>query len=439
MFARPTHPNADVRMRGFAHRATVEQALAWLGDQPNLDGQLTLLPDEHVSLTESAGRVLAHDVVSEVDVPGFDRAMMDGYALCASDTSGATPYNGLPLKILGEALPAQPFDGAVSPGTAVRIMTGSPVPDGADAVLPCEKTETHEKTETDPANVRQVMVQGEVSPGKHVGRRGEDVAAGTVVLRQGRVLRPQDVGVLSSIGVSQVPVVRQPQVNIIATGNELLPPGTRPSGYRVADANSPMLAALVDRDGGQPRFSQCVADEPRQILAALDEEADVVLVSGGSSVGQEDYVASLLAEHGELAIHGVAMRPSSPVGMGTLDGRLVFLLPGNPVSCLCAYDFFAGRALRTLGGRNPNWPYDRKRAVLNRKIVSVVGRVDYARVQLADGRVEPLAISGASMLTSTTRADGFVIVPGDSEGYAEGAEVEVFLYDKDPAPDFPDS
>ena len=249
------------------------------------------------------------------------------------------------------------------------------------------------------------------------------------------MLRPQDVGVLSSIGVAQVTVVRRPRVNIIATGNELLPPGTRPSGYRVADANSPMLAALVERDGGQPSFVRCVADEPQQILAALSEEADVVLVSGGSSVGQEDYVPSLLAEHGELAIHGVAMRPSSPVGMGTLGGRLVFLLPGNPVSCLCAYDFFAGRALRVLGGRNRDWPYDRKRAVLSRKIVSVVGRVDYARVQVVGGRVEPLAISGASMLTSTTRADGFVIVKGDSEGYAEGAEVELFLYDKNLTPD----
>jgi molybdopterin molybdotransferase len=155
----------------------------------------------------------------------------------------------------------------------------------------------------------------------------------------------------------------------------------------------------------------------------------VVLVSGGSSVGQEDFAPGLLAEHGELAFHGLAMRPSSPTGMGRLDGRVVFLLPGNPVSCLCAYDFFAGRAIRLLGGRDAAWPYRSVRLPLARKLVSQVGRVDYARVRLANGLVEPLAISGASILSSTTIADGFVVVPADSEGYPAGAEVEVLLYE----------
>jgi molybdopterin molybdotransferase len=154
----------------------------------------------------------------------------------------------------------------------------------------------------------------------------------------------------------------------------------------------------------------------------------LVLVSGGSSVGREDHVPILLAEHGELAVHGVAMRPSSPTGMGRLGGRLVFLLPGNPVSCLCAYDFFAGRAIRALGGRSREWPYRRVTARLTRKLVSVVGRVDYARVYFDGATAEPLAISGASVLSSVTRADGFVIVPADSEGFPEGAEVEIFLY-----------
>ena len=136
----------------------------------------------------------------------------------------------------------------------------------------------------------------------------------------------------------------------------------------------------------------------------------------------------LLADHGELAIHGIAMRPSSPTGMGRLQGRLVFLLPGNPVSCLCAYDFFAGRAIRALGRRPRDWPYRLIRARLTRKLVSTIGRLDYARVSISAREAEPLAISGASILSSTTRADGFVIVPADSEGYPAGAEVEVFLY-----------
>ncbi|MCG8585888.1 MAG: molybdopterin-binding protein, partial [Pirellulales bacterium] len=165
------------------------------------------------------------------------------------------------------------------------------------------------------------------------------------------------------------------------------------------------------------------------IRDALFCDADIVLVSGGSSVGKEDFVPQLLASEGELAVHGVAMRPSSPAGMGRLGQRLVFLLPGNPVSCLCAYDFFAGPAIRALGGRSPDWPYRITTAPLERKIVSQVGRLDYCRVKLIDGGVEPLAISGASVLSSTTRADGFVVIPDDSEGFAEGSRVDVYLYD----------
>ena len=205
--------------------------------------------------------------------------------------------------------------------------------------------------------------------------------------------------------------------------------GTPPTGYKITDANGPMLAALVERDGSKPITGPIVPDDRAAILNALRDEANVVLVSGGSSVGQDDHVPTLLAEHGELAIHGIAMRPSSPTGMGRLTGKLVFLLPGNPVSCLCAYDFFAGRAIRALGGRSRDWPYRRTTARLARKLVSVVGRVDYARVQVQGTTAEPVAISGASVLSSTTRADGFIVVPADSEGFPDGAEVEVFLYE----------
>ena len=164
------------------------------------------------------------------------------------------------------------------------------------------------------------------------------------------------------------------------------------------------------------------------ILEALQSDADIVIVSGGSSVGIEDLAPMLVAQHGELAVHGIAMRPSSPTGLGRIGHRLVFLLPGNPVSSLCAYDFFAGRAIRALGGRSKEWPYRATHGILTRKISSPIGRLDYARVKIADGLVEPLAIAGASLLSSTTRADGFVIVGDDSEGFAAGAEVKVWLY-----------
>jgi molybdopterin molybdotransferase len=435
--ARQAH--ADVRMVGFAHRHTVDAVLAWL------DAQLQPLGDERVPLRAGAGRVLAETVVSSVDVPGFDRATMDGYAVVAENTDGASSYNRIALAIVGESMPACPFEGTVASGQAVRIMTGAPMPRGADAVLPAEWADAA----PDAAGARLVNALASTSPGKHVGRRGEDIVRGAGVLARGRVLRPQDLGVLSSIGRGDALVCRRPRVRLVITGNELLPSGSPPHGFRIADANGPMLAALVERDGGIVDFPGLVGDEEQAILDAMHAPADVVIVSGGSSVGIEDLAPTLLAIHGELAIHGIAMRPSSPTGLGRLGHRLVLLLPGNPVSSLCAYDFFAGRAIRVLGGRDAAWPYRSVRARLARKISSPIGRLDYARVTVIDEQpgpglaeqpresssesslklVEPLSVGGASLLSSTTRADGFVIVGDDSEGYPAGADVDVWLYD----------
>jgi len=404
----------DVRMRGFARRTTVVDALKWL------DGQAQRLDAETVSLDEAAGRVLAEEAVSRVDVPAFDRSMMDGFAVRAADTLGASPYNRLELNVVGQSMPGSPFDGKLAAGQAVRIMTGAPLPSGADAVLPVELVEFQGD---------RILAQGDVSPGKHVGRVGEDIAAGTTVLTAGRMLRPQDIGVLSSIGVGEVAVLRRPRVRIVVTGNELLPAGSTPTGHKIVDSNGPMLAALVRRDGGIADHPGIVPDRPDYVLKAMQSEADVILVSGGSSVGEEDYAPALLREHGELPIHGLAMRPGSPAGMGRLGQRLVFLLPGNPVSCLFAYDLFAGRAIRVMGGRPADWPYRRTTAPLARKIASTIGRLEFTRVRLLEGRAEPLAIGGSSILSSTTRAHGFVLVPPDSEGYPPDSEVEVFLYD----------
>lgn len=400
-------------MRGFAKRHTVAQALGWL------DAQLRPLEAENVPLGLAAGRVLASPVASEVDVPGFDRATMDGFAVVAASTEGAGPYSRLALTVIGDSMPGRPFDGTVQPGQAVQVMTGAPMPAGADAVLPAEFVE---------AASGQVLALASVSPSRNVGRRGEDVLRGAPILDRGRMLRPQDVGLLSSVGHAQVSVVRRPRVRLVVTGNELLAAGARPHGFQIADANGPMLSALVERDGGVVEFPGLVRDDRQAIVDALTADADVVIVSGGSSVGIEDLAPSLVAELGELAVHGIAMRPSSPTGLGRIGRRLVVLLPGNPVSSLCAYDFFAGRAVRALGGRPTAWPYRSIRARLRRKISSPVGRLDYARVGLVDGMVEPLAVGGASVLSSTTRADGFVIVDDDSEGFAEGTEVDVWLY-----------
>lgn len=411
------HPNADVRMRGFVDKVSVEAARSWLHDELKKLGPVA---SEEASLDEAAARVLAVDVVSEVNVPEFKRAMMDGFAVRASDAEGASPTSPVPLDVLGDCFPGQAFQGKVTAGKSVRAMTGAPLPSGADAVLPVEQTHT---------DAGQVLAEQPIAVGRNVGNVGEDIRAGEVVLRAGRVLRPQDVGVLSSIGVGQVSVAARPRVRIVVTGDELLPAGAKPQADRIVDANGPMLAALISRDGGVPIFPGIVPDDREAIFAALKDDAEVILVSGGTSVGQEDHVPTLLDEHGELAIHGVAMRPASPVGMGRLEGRLVFLLPGNPVACLCGYDFFAGEAIRTVGGRPADWPYRAVRATLSAQLKSPVGRLDYIRMLFSEGSAEPVPKSGASVLSSTTRADGFVVIPADCEGYEAGADVELFLYD----------
>lgn len=332
-------PFHDVRMRGFRDRAEVPEI------QALLTTRIQPLATELVSLDAAAGRVLAEDITATVAVPAFERAAMDGYALRGAETFGAEGYSPLEFHVSGIALPGKPFTGSVASGQAVRIMTGAPLPAGADAVLQAEAAEESQGC---------LLVREPVPPGRHVGKPGEDIPLGTVVLRKGRQLRPQDVGVLASIGVAEVPVVRQPRLALLITGDELLPAGARPEGCRIVDSNSVMLAALARRDGGLPEPAQLIRDSRETVRAALlASTADVVLVSGGSSVGQEDHAPRVLAEAGELTFHGVALRPASPAGVGFLNGRPVFLLPGNPVSCLCAMTCSPGS--RCVGWEDAPW------------------------------------------------------------------------------------
>ncbi len=418
---------SDVRSRGFERRTTVSEALAILTER------VAPLPTETISIEQAVGRVAARDATAKIAVPHFARAMMDGYAVVADSTLGATAYAPRPLQVVAQARPGRPAEltAPLEPGQAVHIATGAPMPAGADAVVMVEHTEPLSPggADTDP-----VAVTAPVSPGKHVGAIGEDIENGTVVIAAGRRLRPQDAGVAASAGIGALQVVRRPRVLVLVTGDELLTPGQLPSGPHIVDSNSLVLSALTQRDGGQLEPIARVSDDPARVRDAMASgEADVVLVSGGSSVGPEDHAPRLLAEVGEVAVHGVAMRPASPTGFGFMNHpeagqRVVFLLPGNPVSCLCAYEFFAGPTIRALGGRTRRWPHRRRQVPTASKLVSVLGRTDYMRVILGADGARPLMTSGASILSSTTRADGAVIVPDQHEGYAAGELVEVLLY-----------
>jgi molybdopterin molybdotransferase len=407
----------DVRMRGFEEKADLESVLEVLR------GCMVPLGEEEVPLMEGLGRTLAQDVISEEEVPPFDKSAMDGYALRAAETFGAAPTEPASFRIVGEILPGSPGAVVVGPGEAVRIMTGGAFPTGADAVLMAE----HAIEDGD-----QVLAHAPVVPGRNVARAGEDVRRGDRVLRKGRILRPQDLGVLASIGEVEVSVVRRPAVGILSTGDELVEPGSPEVGKRGRVVNSCryLLEGLVLQAGGMARWLGTFPDDPEALAAALRAfDGDVLLTTGGTSTGKEDHLPGILREAGELLVHGVNIRPGSPVALGRMGRTLAVLLPGNPVATMVGFDVLVRPALQGLLGQKEERHNRRVRGRLRRKVASALNRTDFVRVRVVGkGEVEPLRTGGAGVLTSVTGADGFIIVPRDDEGLEAGTEVEVYLY-----------
>jgi len=413
---------AEIRMRGFLKRTPVKTLVSLIKDHSQL------LSAEDILTVESCGRILTEDINSPANVPNFDRSAMDGYALDAESTFGASAYNPLMFRVVGEVTPGKIYEKVIRPGEALRIMTGSPVPKGANAVLMAEHAELFDD---------KIQVSEAVTPGKHVGKIGEDVKQNQTLFKQGRRLRAQDIAVLASVGLKKIKVIRKPEVELIITGNELLKPGEKPTGVQIVDSNSVMLRPLIQRDGGVLNAIHHLKDERNLIRKHLsDSNADLICMTGGTSVGIEDHGPTLIDELGELLVHGIPMRPAAPTGFGLIAGssagkmKKVFLLPGNPVSCLSAYDYFVGRSLRLMGGCSEEWPYRSRMVKLANKISSQIGRVEYVRLRIENERAFFIAAGGASILSSTTQADGFLLTEEESEGFAEGEEVQIWLYDE---------
>ena len=406
---------SDVRMRGFLKRTPVNTLLSLVKKHSHL------LPSEVIPTVEASGRILAEEILSPVNVPDFDRSAMDGYALNAEGTFGATSYNPLMFKVVGQVTPGESYKGVLKPGEAISIMTGAPVPSGANAVLMAENAEFSND---------HIQVLEAVPPGKHVGKVGEDIKKNQKLLQQGRCLRPQDIAVLASVGFTNIKVVRKPEVKLLITGNELLKPGEQPCGVQIVDSNSVMLTPLINRDGGVLAKVHHVPDDRDLLQQHLSKtDADLVCMTGGTSVGIEDHGPILVDELGELLAHGIPMRPAAPTGFGLINGKNIFLLPGNPVSCLSAYDYFVRRSLCMMGGHSDEWPYRNKKVKLATKISSEIGRIEYVRMRIENDLAFVIASGGASILSSTTQADAFLLTEEDSEGFAEGDEVQVWLYD----------
>ncbi len=402
------------RMRGFESYLKFEDALKVVLSEVRPLGW------EWVPFHNACGRILSESVVSKIDFPPFDRAAVDGYAVRASDTFGASERNPKRLRLV------RAIGKGLRKGEASEVMTGKPMPKGADAVVMVEHTERRSDL---------IYVFQAVTPGKNVSCRGEDIRAGEVALPPGKKLGPQDVGMLACVGKRHVKVHRRPIVSIISTGSELRSPGAPLREGEVYDINTYSLSCAVRFCGGVPRSLGICGDDPSSLRRKLKEglEGDLIIVSGGSSVGVKDFVPEVLGEVGELRFHGVNLRPGGPTAFGVVNGKPVFSLAGFPVASLVAFDMLVRPALRFMQGLPPDRGFLRVKAYLSSKVASTLGRVDIVRVKLSIQEkgllAEPLRVTGSGILSSMTGADGFLIVPEDTEVLEKGDEVEVEVWD----------
>ena len=382
---------------------------------------------ERIPTAQALDRILAEELTAPQDLPSFRRSTVDGYAVNAADTYGATP--GLPafLTVVGEVPMGQRAELEIGLGEAALVHTGGMVPEGANAVVMVENTQ-----QVDEASIE---VMKAVAEGENVIQIGEDVRAGEPVLPSGKQLRPQDLGGLLALGITEVSVALPPRVAILSTGDEVIPPEETPGPGQVRDINSYTLSALVTRAGGEPLPLGIIPDQREALEAAVAkaaEMADVVVLSAGSSVSYRDMSAEVINGLGRpgVLVHGVSVRPGKPTILAVCDGVPVFGLPGNPVSAMVIFDLFITPTIRALLGTDTP-PKQQIQARLARNVASVTGREDYVQVRLEerDGELWAVPVFGKSNLIYTLiHADGTIQIPLDSGGVREGAWVTVFLH-----------
>ena len=389
---------------------------------------------ERLSSFEAVGRVLARDVHSPVDLPDFPRATMDGYALRASDSFGASEAIPAYLEVIGQVPMGAAPEFSVGRGEAARILTGGMVPEGADAVV-MEEFTTAPDAET-------LEARRPVAVGENILAIGDDLKKEELILRAGSRLRSQDVGALAGVGVTSVEVHRRPRVAILPTGDELIDPRETPRVGQVRDINRFSLAAGVVEAGGEPQTEEILPDDLAVIKERLERavgHADVVLISGGSSMGLRDYTVEAIDSLGEpgVLVHGISIKPGKPTIIGRIerDGedKAVIGIPGHPVSALMIFHAFVQPVIQQLSGEVARTETETEglAATLSRNVASAPGREDLVRVTLEEGEngrvVHPL-MGNSAMISTMTKADGYITIPLEAEGLREGAQVRVYLY-----------
>ena len=412
---------------------SVEQALEKILEH------MDVLGTEESPVLSCLGQVLAEDVYSTINIPPLDNSAMDGYAVRAADTRGAGQESPRILRIIDTVTAGSVSQSEVEPGTAVRIMTGAPIPKGADSVVKFEDTDQPERRE----NSAEVGILAEVEPGLEIRRVGEDITAGSLVLKKGTVIRPAEVGVLASLGCSSAKVIRRPVVAILATGDEVVDITQPLPEGKIYNSNSYSLAALVLRCGGMPQILGIASDVEDSLVARLHLglDADMLITSGGVSLGDYDIVRDVLAKEGEIIFWRVRQKPGKPLAFGMIkalgEGGGVrkiplFGLAGNPVSAMINFELFARPAMLKMMGRK-NLAKPMIEAVIEEPIENSDGRRIFARavVEKRGGRyfARLTGPQGSGVLTSMALANGLVIVPEDKPGVKKGDSVQVMMLD----------
>ncbi|HEY49604.1 MAG TPA: molybdopterin molybdotransferase MoeA [Dehalococcoidia bacterium] len=397
-----------------------------------------LEPEDEETL-ECLGRVLAKDIHSTIDIPPMDNSAMDGYAVQSGSTDGASRSSPVILRVIGEVAAGYLTNDEVVPGTAIRIMTGAPIPGGADAVVQFEDTdEETRKSHSQP--LTEIGVLREVERGLNIRRTGEDIARGDLVLRKGTLLRPQEIGVLASLGWDVVPVIRRPVVAILATGDELVELGKPLSPGKIYSSNTYSLAAQVIRYGGIPQILGIAPDNVQALEEKIQQarDADMLITSAGVSVGDYDVVKDVLARQGEITFWTVRMKPGKPLAFGLMHlGRKPVPhlgLPGNPVSSMITFEQFARPAILKMLGR-VRLDKPTIHAQSESRVVNTDGRRIFARVTVSKKAwqyyARVVAPQGSGILTSMAQANGLMIVPEEAPSVEVGDNVVVQMLDWD--------
>jgi molybdopterin molybdotransferase len=375
---------------------------------------------EEIPLEEAYHRVLAEDVGSLLNSPTFDRSAMDGYAIKAEDTFGFSEVNPVQLRIMDRIRAGQSSKINLKNGEAVKIATGAPIPPGANGVVMEEYT-------IEDNDVLEVGTS--ITPGENVSFRGEDIEAGDKVLDKGRLLRPQDLAIISSAGHDEVQVFKKPRITVITTGDELVMPKSRLQDSEIINSNHYTLKALVESSLAVPFLVHCL-DDPHRMRGLLEKSlsgSDAIITTGGTAISEGDVLVDVVKQMGEVIIHGVSIRPGKPFAFGLVDGKPIFMLSGYPVAAMVQFDVLVRENLLRMQNIHLKPAKTSKKAI--RKIPSTLGRTDFVRGKTDGDMVNPVMTKGSGVIRSMVESDSYIIIEENLEGIEKGKECEVLLYD----------